>query len=165
MARPWSVALGLGGESLSPNGGQAIGLGVLELAGHYRFRPALELGLTLDGGGGRSGTISTGGLYVDFRYHVHPEQPWNVIFQGSLGVGTACGKDASDLECKGRPSARVGVGLERRLGMWALEGDLRVLTVRDNKEVPDPVSETTPYLVARYALVGVVLSFGASLYF
>ena len=164
MDRRWAVALSLSGEGMTPDGGSSTGLGVLELAGRYRVADKIELGLAIDAGGGGSGKLTTGGLYADLRYSLMPGQPWNVLFLGSLGAASVYGKNAADVDRKGRGSVRIGAGIERRFGAWAIEGDLRVVSIAENRDVPVVYPTTTEFLVARYGVSGAALTLAGTFY-
>ncbi|MGE5185408.1 MAG: hypothetical protein ACM31C_25265 [Acidobacteriota bacterium] len=166
MARPWSVSLSLAAMSAKPHvdGVNAVGLGAFELAGAYRLRPSIQLGLSLAGGGGENNTLSTGALWANVRYRFMAEQPWNVLALGSLGVASVYGKDAPDVERKARGAIRIGGGVEHRWQSWAIEADLVVFAIAQNDQVPPPPAPTTEYDVARFGLTGIALSFGGTFY-
>ncbi len=165
MERPWSIALSLAAMSAKPHDIQhSVGLGAFELAGAYRLRPSIQLGLSLAGGGGENNTLSTGALWANFRYRFMAEQPWNVLALASVGVASVYGNNAPDVDRKGRGALRIGGGVEHRWQAWALEADLVVFAIAQNTAVPDQVTPTTEYDVARYGLTGVALSLGGTFY-
>jgi hypothetical protein len=167
MDRRWAIAFALGLESVTPHHdtAQNASLGVLQLSGRVRVRPDIELALTLGAGGGENDTLTTGGLYFDFRYRFMAEQPWNVLALAGFGVATVAGKNAPDADHKGRGSLRIGAGIERRFDTWALEADLKLFGIGENSSVAPVYPETQPYQVARYGLSGAVFDIGASFYF
>jgi hypothetical protein len=140
----------------------------LELAGRYRFRPQLELQLVLMGGGGggtNSDQFADAGLFVDFRYHFLVNPLVDVIAFGGLGSMAVAEKGAGKLETKGRPALRLGAGIERRFGSFALGATVFLFAVGENKEVPDPIMATTGYQLERFGVSGVAFLLGGSYYF
>jgi len=167
MASRWAVDLALGGYSLRPKGAsETTGFGVLGLAGRFRLRPTMELALGLAlGGGNRDGVdLSMGALYAEFRYRFRAEQPWNVFVLGGLGVGSVARKSGSDTERKGRGMLRLGGGVERRFGSFALEGTLSAIAIGEDKDVPATDAPDIGYAFARYGVSGLALMLGATAY-
>ena len=169
MTRPFSVSLGLGIENLRATAGDRLGaqLGFLELAGHYRIKRFLQLGLVLHGGGVEyMGTrLSTGGLYIDARFRFFAEKKFNLYVDGALGVRSVSRTDASDIESRGRGALRVGVGGELRLTWVGLFAELMLHAVGQNPDVPTVAPSNVSYEMARYPLTGAALALGATLYF
>jgi len=167
MRRPWSVELELGGLSLTPKtgGASASGFGMLELAVSYRFAPAMELSLALDGGSGDSGNLTTGGLYADFHYRFLAERAWNVFAMGGVGIASAAAKNADAASTTSRGSLRLGGGGEYRFGLLALDAELRFVTIAANRQVVSTDQGTTAYDLARYHANGLELLVGARVYF
>jgi hypothetical protein len=167
MDRQWAVALALGGQTFQPKttGAPDVTFTMLELGGRYRIRPAIELALTLAAGGAMKGQFSTGGLWVDFRYRFMAEQPWNVFALIGLGSVGVSGKDAADVDRKGRGALRLGGGVERRIGAWGIAAELRLWGAGENKDVPAVDPPTTAYQLARYGVSGASLMLGGTFYF
>jgi hypothetical protein len=163
MARRWSVAASIGGESLTAkmDGAPPVGFGMLELAGRFRLRPAIEFALDL-GLGGNQG-ISTAGIYLSFRYRFLAERPWNPYALFDLGVTSAADKTGTDTEKKGRGSFRIGGGIERRIGNFGIEATLRLSGIAENTKVLDV--QTRGQQLARYGCSGAELVIGGSYYF
>jgi hypothetical protein len=163
MARRWSVAASLGGESLTAktDGAQAVGFGTLELAGRFRLRPSIEFGLDLNLGGNQG--ISTGGFYLEFRYRFLAERPWNPYALFDLGVASAADKTGTDTEKKGRGSFRIGGGIERRIGNFGIEATLRLTGIAENTKVL--TVQTRGQQLARFGDSGAQLVIGGSYYF
>ena len=163
MARRWSVALGLGPESLKAQtaGAQSVGFGVLEIAGRFRLRPAIELALDLNAGGNQG--ISTVGLYLEVRYRFMAERPWNPYALFDLGIASAADKTGTDTEKKGRGSFRIGGGIERRIGSFGVEATLRLIGIAENRSVT--AIQTRGQELARYGDSGAELVIGGSYYF
>jgi hypothetical protein len=167
MTSRWAIDLALGGSSLRPKGAsEGTGFGVLGLAGRFRLRPAMELALGLAFGGGRRDGIelSMGALYAEFRYRFLAEQPWNVFVHGGLGVGSVARSAASDTERKGRGMLRLGGGVERRFGNFALEGTLSGIAVAEDPDVLGTDAPDIGYAFARYGVSGIALTLGATYY-
>lgn len=167
MSRRWAIGVDVGPESYQPkaDGAQKTEFGQLELAGRYRIRVPIELGLAIHLGGSKD--ISEGGFYLDFRYRFRAEEKLNVYALADLGVLAVAHKDASDAAKQGRGSLRIGVGGEYRWSWFALVLELRLLHVGDNPDlgpsaiVPEPVD----YQLSRYKLSGGSLALGANFYF
>ena len=165
MARRWAVGLSLGSASLTPRvpGGQQSAFGVGELAVRFRMNRALELALALGGGGAKTGDLALGEIFVDARYRFVPDEPWNGYVLGGLGVMSAHGTSASDPETKGRGAVRIGGGVERRFGRFALSLELHLIAIAGNDAVADVATHDGQ--MAHYAVTGASLALGASLYF
>jgi hypothetical protein len=163
MARRWSVAMSLGGESLKAgtDGAKAVGFGMLELSGRFRLRPAIEFALDLAAGGNQG--ISTAGLYLEVRYRFMAERPWNPYALFDLGVASAADKTGTDTEKKGRGSFRIGGGIERRIGNFGVEATLRLVGVAENRSVI--AIQTRGQELARYGDSGAELVLGGSYFF
>jgi hypothetical protein len=166
MGSPWAIALGLESEGLTPqvSGAPTTQFAGLELAGRYRFRPTMEVALTVSAAGSK-GELGTGGLIADFRYRFRAEEHWNVYVLGGLGVVQASSKNGTDVEKRGRGALHVGGGTEYRFAHLALFAELTLLGVAKNPEVPDAAPPTTAYLLERYGLSGGALVVGATYYF
>lgn len=167
MASRWAIDLALGGWSLRPKGAsEGTGFGALGLAGRFRLRPAMELALGLAlGGGSRDGVdLSMGALYGEFRYRFRAERPWNVFVLGGLGVASVARKSGSDAERKGRGMLRLGGGVERRFGSFALEATLAGIAVAEDPDVPATGAPDLGDAFARYGVSGIALMLGATYY-
>jgi hypothetical protein len=166
MNRRWAIGAQLGWETLTIKHGdeQKVTFGMLELAARFRIRPAIEVSLALRGGG-TAGDISLGGLYADFRYRFRAEEKWNLYAFAGLGVMSAAQKMATDAEKKGRGSLRLGGGLERRLGSFAVDAELHIVGIGENKSAPEPVMPSTAGQLSRYGLSGGSLMIGVTYYF
>ena len=167
MSRRWAVALGLGTESMRANvdGSPTLAVATVELSGRFRIRPAIEIALSLGGGGAYYGSFSTSSIMADFRYRFLAEQSLNVYALAGLGIGSASAKDPTDIEKKGRGSFRIGGGGELRFDPLAVYAEMRLYGIGENKEVPDTVPPTTRYQLARFGVSGIALVLGATWYF
>ena len=125
----------------------------------------LEVALTLDGGGGSNNSYSTGGMCADFRYRFMAEQAWNVYALAGLGFASIAAKDATDPEKKGRGLFRVGGGVERRFGAFAIEAELRLFGVAQNKDLAVQAPPTTNSELAHDGVSGASLTLAGSDYF
>lgn len=166
MSKRWAIGFDVGPESYEPDAANAdpTEFGQFELAGRYRIRPAIELGLALHMAGS-AGDIGAGGLYFDFRYRFRAEQKLNVYALASLGVLAVSQDSASEDAKKGRGSLRLGGGLEYRWNWFALIVELRLLHVGENKDLAPVMAETVDYQLSRYKLSGGSLAMGANFYF
>ena len=166
MLDRWAIDVALGDESATPkvDGATRTGFGLLELSGRFRIRADIEVALTL--GGSSHDNVSTGGLYADFRYRFLAARPWTVIALAGIGAESIGDKDGTDAEKKARGSLRLGAGVERRFGHFALEADLRLFAIAENKDVvmTSQVIDNA-YELARYGVSGASLTLGATNYF
>lgn len=168
MDRRWAVSAGIGWESLEAkvDDGSKVTFGMLELAGRFRVRPAIELGLGLVAGGAEGGELTTGGLFLDLRYRFFAERPWNFYVGFGLGVQSVGNKDGTEEERKGRGALRfVPIGIERRWTMFAAFFEARVIGIAENKELAAPATPFPAWQFSRYGLGGGHVTFGVNLYF
>ncbi|NVB83409.1 MAG: outer membrane beta-barrel protein [Kofleriaceae bacterium] len=168
MARRWAVAVAFGPEILRSKLEDAprVTFGTLELSGRFRIKPAMEVSLGLRGGGAARGDLSTGGLYADFRYRFRPDQPLDVYGQVGLGVISVAGKNASDVEKKGRGALRLGAGVEWRFApLFGVAFELRFVGIGENAEVPTPIAPSLDWEMSRYGVSGTELALDTSFYF
>lgn len=170
MDRRWAVSAGIGWESFEAKveDGAKVTFGMLDLAGRFRVKPAIELGLGLVAGGAEGGELTTGGLFVDIRYRFRAEHAWNIYVGLGLGVQSVATKDGTEDERKGRGALRVvPFGIERRWtgAMFALFGEVRVVGVAENKELAAPATPFPAWQFSRYGLGGGHVVFGTNLYF
>jgi hypothetical protein len=165
MDRRWSIHAGIGSLGLRPDrdGTDNTSFGIIDLDGRFRIRRWIDVGLSLYGGGTK-GDIGTGGLYIDGRYRFLAERPWNVFALLSLGVASVSDKQATEDEKRGRGSVRIGVGVERRFRVWALDLQLRIQGIAKNKDV-DTVPMTLADDLAKSKLTGGSLTLGGTFYF
>jgi hypothetical protein len=166
MSRRWAIGVDVGPESYQPDatGSEKTEFGQLELAGRFRIRPAIELGLALHAGGS-AGDLGVGGIYLEFRYRFLAEQPFNVYGTAGLGVLSVARDNASDDAKRGRGSLRLGVGAEYRWSWFGLIAELRFIGVGENKDLSPVASETVDYQLSRYKLSGGSFALGANVYF
>jgi hypothetical protein len=166
MDRRWAVSLSGGSLGLKPDHDNAdnVTFGMLELSGRFRIRSWVEVGLSFVGGGATKGDLSTGGLFIDGRYRFLAENPWNVFALVSLGIVSVARSDATDDEKKGRGALRLGVGVERRFRVWAIQAELRLVGVGENKDF-EPMTITPAMDMAKSKLNGGSLTIGGTFYF
>ncbi len=166
MDRRWSVALSVGSLGLHPDrdGADNVTFGMLELAGRFRIRSFVEIGLSFYGGGAAKGTLSTGGVFIDGRYRFLAEKPWNVFALLSLGVASVAADDATDDEKHGRGALRIGVGIERRFRALAIQAELRLVGIGENDKF-EPMELTPNAEMAESKLSGGSLTIGGTFYF
>jgi len=166
MDRRFAISLELGPLGLTPEreGAEAVTFGYVELSGRWRIVRSFEIGMSIGGGGALADTVSTAALFLDARYRFMPEQPWNVFALVSLGAISAGSKDGGDEERQGRGALRLGVGVERRFGRWALDAQLRLVGVGHNTRYM-PAELTPASELATSKLSGGALAIGGTFYF
>lgn len=165
MARRWAIGLDVGPESLTPkrDGAVETDFGQLELAGRFRIRAPIEVGVALHLGASKD--ISEGGFYLEGRYRFRPEKPLDVYATAGLGVLSVAHKDASEDAKRGRGSLRIGAGIEYRWSWFALIAELRLVGVGENDELAPMSPETVDYRLSRYKLSGGSVALGTNFYF
>lgn len=164
----WSIdlALWLGAANPKLDGAGGSGVGGLELAGRFRITKAIEVALALQAGGNDNDHVTMGGLVADFRYRFKPEAAWNFIALAGIGVMSVADKDTSDdMQKHGRGTLRIGGGVERRFGSWAVAATLRLYAVAQNKDAVVVTPPTVSHNLERYGVTGETLAIGASYYF
>jgi hypothetical protein len=163
----WAISLGLMSEGLTPkSSGSNVQFGGIDVAGHYRFTPALELGLSFLAAGS-AGNLAAAGLAIDMHYRFFPENPWNFYALGALGVTSAGDQHANNDEKKGRGTLHLGLGGERRFGHIGVGAQLFLIHVGDNTvpALPRSTSSATAQKLERDALNGGALVVGGTIYF
>ena len=166
MDKRWAIGVSVGPETLQADAPDApkIEFGQFEIAGRFRIRPPIELGLAIHLAGSKQ--IGQGGLYIDFRYRFFPEHKWNFYLLGGLGVIAVAHENGTDAEKRGRGSIRLGAGGERRFGSWfALSLQLHLIHIGENKEVQPEAMETDAYELAKYKVGGGSFQIGGTVYF
>lgn len=166
MDRRWSASVSVGSLGLRPDrdGADDVSFGMVELAGHFRIRPFVDVGLSLHGAGAMQGELAAAGLYVDGRYRFLAERPWNVWALLSIGIASVAADDQSEDAKRGRGSLRIGAGVERRFRAWAIHAELRLVGIGENDEF-EPTQLTPNDEMAKAKLNGGSLTIGGSLYF
>jgi hypothetical protein len=168
MDRRWAVSAGIGWESFEAkvDNGYKVTFAMVDLAGRFRIRREIELGLGLVAGGAEAGELTTGGLFIDGRYRFRAEKAWNIYVGLGLGVQSVANKDGTEDEKKGRGALRVvPFGIERRWSKLAIFGEVRVVGVAQNKELAAPAMPFPAWQFSRYGLGGGHVVFGGNLYF
>jgi hypothetical protein len=167
MARRWSVSLGLASEKLTADtdGKPDATFGLLELAGRFRLRAPLDVGLTFSGGSGLEGALDTVAFYAEVRYRFFASRPWNPHAALALGFASVANGDASSDARRGRGSLRLSAGIERRFGSFAVAAELRLLGIGENERSPAPETVTPAYQLSRHKLSGGAIALAATYYF
>jgi hypothetical protein len=187
IARPsvmddrWSVGLSLGSMTLSPDGSHdQTGFGIGELALRFRATPHLELEASAGGGrqqldNGDPGDLQVNTAALALRYRLFPESAWNCFVMAGIGGASVTFHDATDQQRDDATHAlaMLGVGVERRFHHFALQAELRAVSIAgshpdDKMAESAPVSGTitTPSpSPATDKLTGGSLTIGASYYF
>jgi hypothetical protein len=186
MQHRFSVSLGLGGMGVSPesNPEASTDFGIGQLALRYRATRHLELEVAFAGGGqtvnGEEGELAIGMASLGVRYRFAPERRWNWFVGAGIGAANIAAKDATEEEIDeaGRPTAHLGIGVERRFRRLAVQAELRFVgmgptfaeRIREEQMPsapastidPAPPSMTSP---AAVGLGGGMFTIGASYYF
>ncbi|HET9623645.1 MAG TPA: outer membrane beta-barrel protein [Kofleriaceae bacterium] len=174
MDNRWAVGLSLGSMSLTRDGSDdktAFAIG--ELAVRFRATPHLELELTAGGGrqqldNGDQGDLEVNTAALALRYRFNPEGAWNWFVMGGLGGASVTFHDATDQERQDATHAlgMLGVGVERRFHHFALQAELRGVSIADGHRNADKMVEsTTAPSPASVKQTGGSLTIGGSYYF
>jgi hypothetical protein len=165
MAKRWAIGVNVGPESYQPDTAQTTKteLAQFEVAGRFRIRAPIELGLAVHLGGSKD--LAMGGVYIDFRYRFMAENQLNLYALAGLGVLAIAPENASEDARRGRGSLRFGGGLEYRFNWFALIVELRLVGVGENRDLAPQMPETVDYQLSRYKLSGGSLAMGANFYF
>ena len=166
MDRRFSISAAIGPLGLKPKDTdrESLTFSMLELGGHFRIRPFIDVGISFYGAGATKGELSTGGLFLDARWRFLAERPWNLWALLSLGVASVAHEDQSEAAKQGRGCVRLGFGIERRFRAWAIHGELRLVGIGENKDF-EPMGTTLNDEMADRELSGGSLTFGGSFYF
>jgi hypothetical protein len=151
MAHRWAIGLAMGSLTIAPQASPdaKTQFAVGELSLRYRATPHFELELALGGGreqlsDGTQGDreINTGMLAARYRFNI--EEAWNWWVMGGLGGMSVANYYASQEERKAaeRPMGQLGVGIERRFRRFALQVELRAISVGQNPDQTTPLSGT-----------------------
>ncbi len=167
----WSVGVSFHETNLSSNESSAEtmfagGLLAVRYRGAWRH---LELELTFGGGRERLDDGSEGPLAMmtgtfAARYRFNPERSWNWWVLAGLGGTTIARHDAPDheIETAQRPHGVLGVGLEKRWNRFALQFEIRGLSIGQTDEEMELADQGA---MVPTGLGGGQLSIGASYYF
>ena len=173
----WAVGLSLGSMSLTPDGSHDhTGFGIGELAVRFRATPHLELEASAGGGreqldNGDQGDLEVNTAAVALRYRFNPEGAWNWFVMGGLGGASVTFHDATSQarDDATHALAMLGVGVERRFRHFALQAELRGVSIAsghtDDKMASAAPAAVTPPSPASTKLTGGSLTIGASYYF
>jgi hypothetical protein len=178
----WAVGLSLGSMSLTPDGSHDhTGFGIGELAVRFRATPHLELEASAGGGreqldNGDQGDLEVNTAAVALRYRFNPEGAWNWYVMGGLGGASVTFHDATSQErdAATHALAMLGAGVERRFHHFALQAELRGVSIANGHGNDDKMAEAAPVSgtvsspapsPASTKLTGGSLTIGASYYF
>jgi hypothetical protein len=168
MATRWGVGVAVVPASLTAqtSDAQHVGVAAIELDGRFRIRRWLEVGVAVSAGGSSAdGSIATGGLYAEARYRFLTDLNWNGFAGVGLGVASVAQSTASTDDRAGRPSVRLGAGVERRFGSLGFEAELRAVGIAHNPKASDTMMTTTAAELAADGVAGLALALGAIYYF
>lgn len=167
MDRRWSISAAIGPLGLKPKDTdrESLTFSMLELGGHFRIRPFIDVGVSFYGAGATKGELSTGGLFIDARWRFLAERPWNLWALFSLGVASVADEGQSEAAKQGRGAVRLGFGIERRFrNGWAIHAELRLVGIGENKDF-EPMGTTLNDEMADRELSGGSLTMGGSFHF
>jgi hypothetical protein len=151
MARRFSIGLAVGSLSLAPESdpNAAEQFGIAQLAVRWRATLHIELELSLAGGqqqlaDGSQGSLKVGSGTIAARYRFNPEQRWNWWLMIGAGGTTVAydGATQAELDAAQRPHGMLGIGLERRFHVFALQAEARAIAVGDNSSSGDTIMPT-----------------------
>src|SRR5688572_19616095 len=188
MAHRWAIGLSLGGMGIAPEDAaedSETNFGIAEL--NVRFRATRRLEIFLAFAGGREtvedeyGDEQEGELAMDqvtlgVRFNFRPAHRWNWYLMAGIG-STLIAHHETPEEVRDdlrRPHGMFGVGLERRWRQFALQAELRGISVGENEEMAEtlPVdggSTRDPggvdFAMSNEELGGGQFTLGASFYF
>lgn len=190
MAQRWAIGLQLGGMGVSaedaPDDAEETEFHTAEL--NVRFRATRRLEIFLAFTGGRQsvedmyGEETEGDLAMDMvtlgaRFNFRPAHRWNWYLMAGIG-STLIAHHETPEEVRDdlrRPHAMFGIGLERRWTNFALQAELRGISVgeREEDDFEDmPVSDGAPrdnpevdFATSNEELGGGQFTLGASFYF
>jgi hypothetical protein len=180
LARRLAVGLSLRSMSVmpadAPEGSETDFHGA-EVDVRYRITRRWEITLAFGGGrqvlddGEAQGELATDSVTLGVRFRFMPERKWNWFLSAGLGRTIIAQHDSTkeEREALARPHGVLGVGLERRWRAFALQAEIRGISIgpRDEMEVeparPGGGSGTTK--PADVDLGGGVFTLGASYYF
>lgn len=173
QVRTWSIGVNVGQTDLASKEytDATVQFDTASLALRYRGWRHLELELTVGGGSEayedsyeRVGELamSTGTLAA--RYRFQPERRWNWWLLAGVGVTTVAPVNSSDeeIEAAQRPHGTLGVGIERRWTRFALQFELRALSVGQTETEMELADQG---VMTSEGLSGGNFAFGASYYF
>ncbi|HEX3758233.1 MAG TPA: hypothetical protein VHW23_05985 [Kofleriaceae bacterium] len=157
MENRWSLGLSLGSMGLTPDHTHdaQTSFTAAELALRFRATPHLELALA-SGGGQESHDHSNGpqfnSVMLAARYRFMPEAAWNWFVTGGFGAAALASQDATDQQRQDalQPIGMLGVGVERRFEHFALQAELRGISLgkRTTTTTVDAPVMTTPAAMA-----------------
>lgn len=153
MENRWSLGLSLGSMGLAPDHmhDNQTDFAVAELALRFRATPHLEL--AIDSGGGQESSRDNSNdrqfnsVMLAARYRFMPEAAWNWYVTGGFGAAAVAGHDATDQQRQDavQPMGMLGVGVERRFEHFALQAELRGISLaRYTTTTVDAPAMTTP---------------------
>jgi hypothetical protein len=168
MATRWGIGVAIVPASLAAqtSDAQHVGVAAIELAGRFRVRRWLELGVSVSAGGSSAdGSIATGSLYAEARYRFLTDLAWNGFADIGLGVASVAQSTASTDDRAGRPSMRLGAGVERRFGSLGFEAELRGVGIAHNPKATGMATTPAAMELASDDVAGLALALGAIYYF
>jgi hypothetical protein len=152
MANRFAVGLSLGNMTVSsedaPEGTETEFRGA-ELAIRYRLTRRWELMLAFAGGreyveaADTEGDLATDSVTFGARFRFMPERKWNWFLTAGFGSTVIAHHESSkeERDALARPHAMFGIGIERRFRRFALQAELRGMSIgpREAMDVTQPV--------------------------
>ena len=154
IANRWALGFSLGSLAVAPEGSpnNKTQFAVGELALRFRATPHLELELGAGGGreqlsDGSQGDRQVNTVTLAARYRFSIEHAWNWWLMAGFGGYAVAAPGASDavLKANERPLGEAGIGIERRFRRFALQAELRGISVGPPQH--DQVTKAPPTTV------------------
>lgn len=153
MGQRWSLGFVLGQASLapkhSPDAKSDFAIGGLAL--RYRATRHLELELALTGGKEQLPDGSAGDRQLDagtlgLRYRFAPGAAWNWSVMGALGSTSiaSAGATQQERDAVAQKTGQLGIGVERRFERFAVQAELRWITMEQDHRHAKGSTTTQP---------------------
>jgi hypothetical protein len=123
-----------------------------ELDLRYRLTRRWEIFLAFGGGrqvlegGGEQGDLATDSVTLGARFRFMPERKWNWFLSAGMGRTVIAHYQSTkeEREALSRPHGMFGIGLERRWRAFALQAEIRGMSIGPSEEaMVEPVRPTT----------------------
>jgi len=178
MARRFAIGLGVGAFGVSPEDGpegSETEFNIAEIGVRFRATRRLEVFLAFAGGrqvvDGETGDLATDLVTLGARFNFRPEHRWNWFLLAGFG-STLIAHHETPEEVRDdlrRGHVMFGGGVERRFQRFALQAELRAISIAEDDEMTVAVepgvgggATTTP---ASTKLGGGQFTLGGSFYF
>jgi hypothetical protein len=149
-----SIGFNFGAMSLAPPGysnASPTDFDITELALRYRPGDHLELEFALGGGrqkldDGSKGDLAMGNGTLSVRYRFSPRTPWNWWVLAGVGRTIIAAHDSTESErdAAEKTHGTVGLGLERRFHHFAIQTELRYISIAGDSSSDSSSMTTAP---------------------